>query len=459
MLRNISITCIGMLTSLAIGSTVLAADVSVMELTTSDLIANPATGLIYASVPGGAGAPYGNSIVGINPSTGEITTVIPVGSEPTTLEISNDGSIIYVALKGAHAIQKVDLVNNTVGTPFSLGTSTSYGPYNAEDIAIDPSNSDTIAVSLTRENVSPRHGGIAIFDNGIKRANTTQEHTGSNRIEYSSSSGMIFGYNNESTEYGLRKLSVDAEGVYQDSVWRQVISGFNVDIEASGDILYATTGTVVDMQQAAPLIIGSFPISAKASELVIDEHHQTIYFLVGSKIESFDRTSFVKLDSLQLPSFQGSADDLVMWAENSFAFRTTAGQVLFVDSNPIDNDGDGVGDSTDNCPEVFNPDQLDSDGDSQGDVCDIYPNDFDNFGACEDNKLQIQTQLSSCGIDKQSLQSQINQLEIENQQLIEELNNLKNSIDSDKDGVPDYLDLCPNTRRGKRVDANGCVIR
>jgi len=32
------------------------------------------------------------------------------------------------------------------------------------------------------------------------------------------------------------------------------------------------------------------------------------------------------------------------------------------------------------------------------------------------------------------------------------------AIDSDKDGVPDYLDKCPNTPKGMKVDKNGCAI-
>src|SRR5262249_37917888 len=38
-------------------------------------------------------------------------------------------------------------------------------------------------------------------------------------------------------------------------------------------------------------------------------------------------------------------------------------------AQPADGDFDGVPDSTDNCPLIFNPDQSDSDGDGNGDAC------------------------------------------------------------------------------------------
>jgi len=52
-----------------------------------------------------------------------------------------------------------------------------------------------------------------------------------------------------------------------------------------------------------------------------------------------------------------------------------------------DEDGDGIDDGTDNCPNIANPDQLDSDGDGVGDPCDPHPTTpgdhivlFDGFG-------------------------------------------------------------------------------
>ena len=47
----------------------------------NSMIYNPVNGLFYLSVPSAAGAPYGNSIVSVDPVTGALGTPIPVGSE------------------------------------------------------------------------------------------------------------------------------------------------------------------------------------------------------------------------------------------------------------------------------------------------------------------------------------------------------------------------------------------
>ncbi len=55
------------------------------------------------------------------------------------------------------------------------------------------------------------------------------------------------------------------------------------------------------------------------------------------------------------------------------ALSLTAGFLPAVQAAPVDSDGDGLLDVTDNCPTVANPDQADTDGDGIGDVCDLWP--------------------------------------------------------------------------------------
>ena len=61
---------------------------------------------------------------------------------------------------------------------------------------------------------------------------------------------------------------------------------------------------------------------------------------------------------------------------------------LVFNVDQLDRDADGIGDVCDNCRDVSNANQLDQDDDGLGDVCDICPldpsNDFDGDGVCND---------------------------------------------------------------------------
>ncbi len=87
----------------------------------------------------------------------------------------------------------------------------------------------------------------------------------------------------------------------------------------------------------------------------------------------------------------------------------------------FDKDGDGVGDSNDNCPDVQNPSQDNSDGDAFGDACDLCP--LDNSKVAPLN--------CGCGLSE---------------------------ADSDGDSTPDCLDSCPNDAAKVAPGACGCGV-
>jgi hypothetical protein len=129
-------------------------------------------------------------------------------------------------------------------------------------------------------------------------------------------------------------------------------------------------------------------------------------------------------------------------------------QIQVVSSIPLsDADGDGLPDTSDNCPALANPAQSDLDNDGMGDVCDPYPNDSDNLGAClganSNYLLQIQT-----------LQTENLNLANENAQLTNEFIKLRFLVlDDDKDGIYNSFDTCQNSPISTAVDSTGCSQR
>ena len=88
----------------------------------------------------------------------------------------------------------------------------------------------------------------------------------------------------------------------------------------------------------------------------------------------------------------------------------------------VDADLDGVDDAVDNCPGVFNPDQMDSDNDTIGDMCDP-DGDPDMDG--------LPTNLDNCPFVSNPFQN-----------------------DLDMDAAGDACDNCPNIANVDQADAD-----
>ena len=96
-------------------------EIQQITLAANDIIYDPISRKIYASVPGTAGD-IGNTITAIDPFSGTIGSSVFIGSEPEKLAISDDGQFLYVDLDGAAAVRRFNIVTKTAGLQFSLGS-------------------------------------------------------------------------------------------------------------------------------------------------------------------------------------------------------------------------------------------------------------------------------------------------------------------------------------------------
>ena len=306
----------------------------------SDLVYEPVSGMLYASVRGNPG-----SVVPINPVTRVLGTPIPVGIDPVKLALSDDGQYLYVGLDGEPKVERINLTTKAVDQSFLLG-SAGFGPWFAEDIAVLPGSPQSIAVSLKKKMFSPRHEGVAIYDNGVMRAAKTGDHTGSNVIEFSASSGTLYGYNNETTEYGFRRMAVDAGGVTVTDVYTsfmspELISGFNVDIHFHGGLIYTTTGRAID--PVARSFLGAYDLpSSFGNSVVADSNVGRVFYLTqGGTASPWNLRAFglvhprAVITIVDLTGLVGEPGSLRRWGTNGLAFRTSGGQVFLTQSTAL----------------------------------------------------------------------------------------------------------------------------
>ncbi len=305
-----------------------------LSLPTNDLVYDSNTKLLYASVPSRAGVGIGNTITAINPFTGNIVSSTFIGSEPNKLALAGNGSVLYAGLDGAAAIRRFDVSSSTAGLQFPLGSDPFLGPFFAEDIAVLPGSPGSVAVSRRNFGFSPRHEGVAIYDNGVQRPQTTPDHTGSNVIEFGDSAGILYGYNNETTDFGFRTMSVTTSGVNTISTTANLITNFGVDIRYDDGLIYASSGRVID--PLALSLVGTYSLSPFGTRAFTPDSDSGLTFFVDGldHLVIFDLDTFVPLDTFELPDVDGFAGSLVRFGENGLAFRTSGDQVFLLNVVP-----------------------------------------------------------------------------------------------------------------------------
>jgi sugar lactone lactonase YvrE len=303
----------------------LVAFVRQINLPTNDLISDPTTNMLYASVPSSVGA-SGNSITTLDPVAGTVGNSAFIGSEPTVIAQCDDGHTIFVGLDGAGSVRRFDLSSQTAGPEFSLGQDSFFGAYSMSDIAAAPGDTNVVAVSRTFRGTSPPEAGVAIFDNGVQRTKTGPGHiNGSDFLAFVNSS-KLYG----SGQTGLSTMTVDATGV---TVNGTVPFSVGSDgLKLNNGLLYGGGGQVLDPNTGA--VVGTFTNSG--SSFAIDAPNNRIFFLASGQIKAYNLDNFLPIGFLQVQGISGFATGLVRWGANGLAFRTTSGQVFLIQSLLVD---------------------------------------------------------------------------------------------------------------------------
>lgn len=188
--------------------------------------------------------------------------------------------------------------------------------------------------------------------------------------------------------------------IYQANAWNNRVSIMQLSEQNTIEPLFAFGNY--------GYLYGQFNSSEKKSPYAIKVKNKLLYVLDAYRIQIFPiLTSNNPEESL--------LEDLIIELNNEIFY---------------DQDNDYVYDSSDNCPEHFNPDQIDQDNDGLGDICDETDNrlsgdDSDNDGLPDDFELS--------------------------------LNLNPNSDDSDNDGLTDAQELGDNSFQIKDHDFDGII--
>ena len=276
---------------------------------------NPVNGLLYVSVPGSAGPPYGDSIVSIDPATGALGTPVYVGSEPDKLAISSDGTTLWVGLDGASAIREVNLTTGTAGMQFSLGDNAGlydFPPF-VHAIAVLPGTDNSIVASVTTNN-GLYEDLLTIYDSGVPRANTIAMSTISSlpAIFVNPSTAEVYATSYES---GYQVLSYNASGLSHlagNSGTSNFSANYGTAVQVDNGNAYLDTGVVLSAETGA--LEGTFYSSGTTvatGPMVSDSTLGKNFILVGKSSQSGSSTAPMTIEAFNESTYTPDASDAV----------------------------------------------------------------------------------------------------------------------------------------------------
>jgi hypothetical protein len=317
-----------------------------LPITANDIVFNTANGLLYASLPVTAAGSTGNSVVGIDPTTGNITQQIWVGSNPNKLALSSDGTQLFVGLDGATSVAQVNLTEGKIVNQFSLsgGEGIYNPPMTALYLAAVPGSPNSVAVA-TEGGLSSTGSGITLYDSGVARAKTWTSGEGS--MSFGSSASTLYVLSGATVEV----LTIDSTGVAahtalttlsQQATWLQYDNG-NLYL-SSGQVLSASTGTLQGTLYSSVSTSASGPI---VSDSGIGRAYVALssYTSNGNSVLAFDETSFNLLGSIVVNGagengYGSSFEKIVRWGKNGLALNASPGPFtsqsqLFIFQSPL----------------------------------------------------------------------------------------------------------------------------
>jgi hypothetical protein len=233
----------GVLAASAVPQPLAAIDtwsMATIPLPSTDVAYDATRDVLLVTVPS-SHASLGNSLVELDPETGALGRHVWVGSEPSRIALTDDGSAAFVSFAVASEVVRVDLTSFEVDDRIDLGFGELGRPVAAQDLDTLPGRNDAVVVALVQIG-SSTGSGVRMYVDGARLPSTLEGFDAPDRVEATSSS-TLFGYAFDFSAHVT--VSAGVGGLSSTSAVGP-IGDDNIDIEAALGRIYTTTGLIVD---------------------------------------------------------------------------------------------------------------------------------------------------------------------------------------------------------------------
>ena len=228
---------------------------TVVDLDIADLVYDETRDLVYVAEMRRYDPSSPDRVLAVHPTTGQVVRSISFGTSPVQLAMSDDRSRLHVSLLLDHDLERpariaqIDLATFSVVGSFPVALGDTWRP-GVLHMAVMPGTADTLAVSVGD---CCNTEGVAVYDAGVRRPNTTSRSTTANRIYFAGPSTL---YGHEL--YGdLVDMTVDGSGLTRTATHNNVAPWFQIDAEMTEGLVYSDNGSIFD--PAAAQLAGRLP--------------------------------------------------------------------------------------------------------------------------------------------------------------------------------------------------------
>ncbi len=186
---------------------------------------------LYVAVPTSAGT-FGNSIATIDPASGRVEATALVGGEPVAMDLSDDGSCIYVQLRLADAVVRLNLQTSSVDLRIVL-------PSEPTALRVQPGHPETVVIAY---GTAITRYAIALYSKGNLVGEPVPLKSAASSIEFGPDSGSVYAVVNSS----ILQLGIAASGLSLQREVKPALLGSH--IRRAGSRFYDDAGHVIDIQ-------------------------------------------------------------------------------------------------------------------------------------------------------------------------------------------------------------------
>lgn len=285
---------------------------------------------LYLSSP--SSAPENpNSVVELDPVTGELGATAFAGSDPTFGAVSDDGQYLYMGFSGSNTIRRFELPGLEPDITVPLGNYPS-GPLFAGDIQVFPGQPGSIAVARSANQGFPGGYDVAVYDDDVQRPDVMRsDDFPTASIQFGATPDVIY-----SGDGVIATIDVDPNGLSLVSSVDYSLGYGLARIHFDSGVLYTdrgqaiepVTGTLLGTYAMEP---GDFGMAAAP-----DAELNRIFFLVNGVhylVRSYDLTTFAPIAEIPLSSVDFPINQplrIVRWGEDGLAIPTNDGRVLLI---------------------------------------------------------------------------------------------------------------------------------